>query len=1220
MSRKLVTVLWVLSAGILFDPVLTAADPGSPGAGDALLPAAWSAGEPDQDPVPGAGPGYIEGHLLVGFAPGTSPAVKRALHEQYGAQVVSDMPALNAQLLRVPEDSLAMVSAYQARPEVRYAEPDYIATIFGAPDPVQPRLMPAPLPGDGEAPDETPNDPLYSQQWHHAKIDSPSAWDRSHAEGIVVAVIDTGVDCDHPDLRGKCLPGYDHFNNDSDPRDDHGHGTHVAGIAASQTDNGVGGAATGWDARILPVKALGASGNGGLAAIASAVVWATDHDADIINMSLGGFYTSRTLQNAVAYAIAREVTVIAAAGNESTSNPTYPAAYPDVIGIAATTQSDGRASFSNYGSFVDLAAPGVAILSTVRGGSYQAWSGTSMASPVAAGVAALLKAQGPCRKPADVEAILERTADDIGTRGPDQYFGAGRLNAGRALADNLDPCSGGNPPPAPSPTAPGAQPTSAAPPTATRMPLPSGDCGGDLEGLINRRRADFGLPPLATHPSLRKAGEAHAIDLAITRQCSHIGSDGSDPFERMRRFGYNAPYGEIVACGQSTADTAVSAWMGSPGHRAIILCNDCSELGASCRMTADGYRSYWVVKFGAGQSGLPSPTLPPPPTATASPPPPTATEPPPPPPTPETSIPGSQTLILSPPSNRIGWVVSTEPTGNHFDSSFTYTGTWNDRLYHGAMQFDLEPLPPGAHINFARLRVVDQATESLMRVGTWSVNLMETDIDAGFENHPYPRIHAAGVEVRLLPLLAASDLTLGREHVFNLTGPALTALQARTGGSRRISFRMDGPTGGDFSNLASWETGYGPQSRPDRAPQLLINYSLGTPAALPSPSATELLPPSATPLPPTAGPSPTPWPTDPPPTATATAPPPRPTALPTATLVPPVRTPPTPGASVIEIPALPEDVGWVRQLETRNHLGEGDTYTGVVQMLEYHGMVQFDLSAVPAGASVLEARLTLTGLSAQRLAARGNGLWEVRLLESDVDAGWRFHGFSQIDGARPLTTMQPVLRQADLDAGHMNVLLFRSEEIREIEWRRATTGKLSFRLDGPRNGPSNLFNWDGGLGGNPPRLTIVYGPPRPDFQPPQPPDDAAKVDAIIALINQARAQAGLRPLAPSGALNTAAETHIWDMTSHDFFGHTGSDGSAPAERVARAGFSALAVEELIAANSGNADLVIQAWMGSAAHQERILDPRLTHIGADYDYAPGTRHGHYWTVEMAEAGP
>ncbi len=1179
---------------------VAAAGPPAPGAGDSVT----GLQQDPEDPI------YAENHLVVRFEPGTPEEIKRALHEDYGAQVIREIPALNIQVLRLPSDSVAMVSIYQSVDEVRYAEPDYIYHILGAPAPGQPLLEAEDIrPLDL---DETPNDPLYAQQWHHDTIGSSAAFDIEHGTGVTIAIIDTGVDCNHPDLQGKCVRGYDHVNNDSDPRDDQGHGTHVAGIAAAATNNALGIAATGWDAKIMPVKALNSRGSGNLTWIASAVAWSVDNGADVINMSLGGRFSSRALQDAVAYAIDQGVPVIAAAGNDNTSNPSYPAAYTGVVGVAATTRSDTKSNFSNYGDYIDVAAPGSAILSTVRGSSYQAWNGTSMASPVVAGVAGLLMAQGPCRSPRQIEQVLEDTAVDLGSRGWDRIYGAGRIDAAAALRHDQNPC-GGNPQPTTDPGDPNDPSDPTPRPSPTPLPTLPPDPGGEewleVERLINQERVARSLPPLVALEGLRRAAGKHSIDMSLMRVCTHYGSSGSDPASRMRAEGIQRPYGEIVACGQVSPQAAVEAWMNSPGHRAIILCSSCTTLGAGYAGSNSGYRRYWTVNFAADTVSGPTPTNPPPPTAT-DPPPPTATPKPPDPTSPApTSLPGSTDIELRPIAGRAGWVVSTEPYSNHFDSADMFTGVWNDRAYHGAMQFDLSAIPADAFINFARLEMYGRSSGSLTRSGTWSVNLMEPDLDRGFEGHGYAKIHSAAVETMLLPLLAATDIDEGKRNLFNFSPGQLESLARRTASTALVSFRMDGPTSGEFANLASWETGQGDQATYP-APVLFINFSVGKPVPFPTATATPDLPTEPPPPPPTEGP------TDPPPPPSGTPPPVPPTRTPIPTLPPS----PTPVESqmTIELVPAPEDVGWVRSHDPKSYLGSRNTFTGYYFQQIYHGLVQFDLSQLPKNRVITHARLTLTGQSTQRLSSIGNGRWEAAILSSDVDAGWRYHGYQRIDDTRAVSRLEPALLQADLDVGRENLFVLRPDELRELGWRAMSTGKISFRFDGPRGGTANVFDWDAGYGGNPPKLTVVMGPPTSDNPlPPSPPTDPERVERMLRAVNDARAQAGLRSLEVDEKLMRAAEQHVWDMTAHRFFDHIGSDGSTPNDRVARTGYSAARVGQLIAGQNSDPESVVNAWSRSGEHRDVLLAPGMTHLGAAYDYAPGTYFGHYWTLVVAE---
>lgn len=288
----------------------------------------------------------------------------------------------------------------------------------------------------------TPNDPRYSEQWHLPSVSAPQAWDNTTGSAeVTIAVIDTGVDYNHQDLAGKCVAGYNYVDRNSDPMDDHGHGTHVAGIAAALGDNSTGVAGADWRARIMPIKVLDAQGSGYDSDVAAGIRYAADHGAEVVNMSLGSSSYSYTLAEAVNYAYNKGVTLVAAAGNDG-SSVSYPAACDHVIAVGALDQGDNLAYFSNRGQALDLTAPGVSILSTVPGG-YGKMSGTSMASPLVAGCASLLLAAHPGYSPSQVEAALVEGATDLGSAGFDTDYGHGKVNA---LA-----CVSGEPQPEPQP-------------------------------------------------------------------------------------------------------------------------------------------------------------------------------------------------------------------------------------------------------------------------------------------------------------------------------------------------------------------------------------------------------------------------------------------------------------------------------------------------------------------------------------------------------------------------------------------------------------------------------------------------------------------------------------------------------------------------------------------------------------------------------------------------
>ncbi|MDP9245220.1 MAG: S8 family serine peptidase, partial [Chloroflexota bacterium] len=308
------------------------------------------------------------------------------------------------------------------------------------------------------------SDPSFGVgQWGLRAASVDKAWDFVRGSPLItVAVIDTGIDANHPDLLGVALPGVT-FVSSPDPSctpgssiDDNGHGTHVAGVIAANANNGPGIAGVAFGVRILPVKALDCTGAGLLSDVASGVIWATDHGARIINISLGSNAGQATLQDAIRYAVARNVLVVAAAGNcgvvstrcGSLNEPQFPGAFPEVLAVAATDQADGHAAFSNVNGYVDISAPGVRIWSTTptypttlsRANPsttvYAAFSGTSQAAPLVAGIAALLLSSQPSLTGQQLTDRLRATADDQGAIGVDDVFGMGRANALRAVTLN----------------------------------------------------------------------------------------------------------------------------------------------------------------------------------------------------------------------------------------------------------------------------------------------------------------------------------------------------------------------------------------------------------------------------------------------------------------------------------------------------------------------------------------------------------------------------------------------------------------------------------------------------------------------------------------------------------------------------------------------------------------------------------------------------------------
>ncbi len=287
---------------------------------------------------------------------------------------------------------------------------------------------------------EMPNDPDYPKQWNLRSINIEPAWEETKGQGITVAVIDTGIS-PVPDLKEtKFVQGYDFVNDRIEATDDSGHGTHVAGTIAQSTNNEYGVAGIAYEAKLMPLKVLGTNGGGTVADIAEAIKFAADHEAGVINLSLGGAGESQLLKEAIDYAYSKGVVIVAAAGNSNQNAASYPARYPHVIGISALDASGIKAPYSNYGAGVDLSAPGGSEAGKILQNTidpqtgksvFEGYQGTSMAAPHVAGVAALVKAVG-VTDPEAVVKILKESSRAV-AEDPLNHFGAGQLDAAAAV-------------------------------------------------------------------------------------------------------------------------------------------------------------------------------------------------------------------------------------------------------------------------------------------------------------------------------------------------------------------------------------------------------------------------------------------------------------------------------------------------------------------------------------------------------------------------------------------------------------------------------------------------------------------------------------------------------------------------------------------------------------------------------------------------------------------
>jgi PKD repeat protein len=371
------------------------------------------------------GEGRVPDRVVAQFASGVADHARAQARRGVGGDLITTIEALAVEVWRVPEHAAdRALTVLQHNPHVTAAKLDAVV----------------------ELTEVTPNDPWYPNQWGMKKVELPTAWTVTKgASSTNIAILDTGVN-GVPDLKNKLVQGGNVLNNTNHTTDNHGHGTLVAGVAGAETDNGLDVAGSCWECRLMPVKIMD-SGGGFMSDLAKGIVWAVDNGADVISMSVSGANGTNAVRNAVGYASDRDVVLLAAAGNQGETAKRYPPAYAEVIAVAGTTSDDQLYSWSNYGSWVDVAAPG-ANRSTNKDGGVSLFGGTSSATPAAAGVAATGLATGA-------------SADQVRNAQQDSALPLSEIKFGRidaaALLDRLGASSGEpEPDPEPKPAGPTA--------------------------------------------------------------------------------------------------------------------------------------------------------------------------------------------------------------------------------------------------------------------------------------------------------------------------------------------------------------------------------------------------------------------------------------------------------------------------------------------------------------------------------------------------------------------------------------------------------------------------------------------------------------------------------------------------------------------------------------------------------------------------------------------
>lgn len=353
---------------------------------------------------------HVPGSLLVGVRGATGPVLR--LNE---ADTLVHLASADIYEARTsPTEERETYARLLADPRVAFVEPNYAVHLR-----------------------QTPNDPLYSREYWARSVNLEPAWDiTTGSPNVIVGIVDAGVYADHPDLAGRILPGMNFIDSSTDTKDDSTsqHGTIVALLAAARGNDGVGQAGVAWNVKVLPIKVINSVGDGNSRGVANGIHWAVDHGATVLNLSLGGPDFSQSVSREIGYARAKNVTVIAAAGNEP-SERDFPADDPNVITVGASDENNNPADFTSVVNKVDLAAPGVKIPTYLpeKSADPSEHSGTSFSAPIVTGVIALMQSVRPGLRQEDALAVLKATARDIGAPGPDPQSGAGLVDATRAL-------------------------------------------------------------------------------------------------------------------------------------------------------------------------------------------------------------------------------------------------------------------------------------------------------------------------------------------------------------------------------------------------------------------------------------------------------------------------------------------------------------------------------------------------------------------------------------------------------------------------------------------------------------------------------------------------------------------------------------------------------------------------------------------------------------------